>query len=149
MCDSLAAVGSPPVVAFGWSKPLAWPRYCKAASARWYTSGGEKVKTAGMLKIGEHEKNETERLEWDTGGGRVRASSHHEGGPTGQANRGLALLSGTLSYILVVFEVFRLSNIAEGMGETLCVAEHPGNRSAGLPYLGTEGTTLHGEPLAI
>ena len=71
------------------------------------------------------------------------------GGPTEQANWGLALLSGTLSYILVVFEVFRLSNIAEGMGETLCIAEHPGDRSAGLPYLCTAGMTLHGEPLAI
>ena len=104
MCDSLAAVGSPPIVAFGWSKPLAWPRYCKAASARRYTSGGEKVKTMGTLKIGEYEKDETERLELDTGGGSGRASSHREGGPTGQANQGVALLSGTRSYILVVFE---------------------------------------------
>ena len=71
------------------------------------------------------------------------------GGATGQANRGLVLLSGTLSYILVVFKALRLSNIVEGMGETLSVAEHLGDRSAGLPYLGMEGTTLRGEPLAI
>ena len=45
------------------------------------------------------------------------------GGPAGQANQGLALLSRMRSYILVVFEALRLSNIAEGMGETLSVAE--------------------------
>ena len=71
------------------------------------------------------------------------------GGPAGQANQGLALLSRMRSYILVVFEALQLSNIAEGMGETLSVAEHPGNRGASLPYLGTEGATLRGEPLAI